>query len=183
MEKKSIRKQIKEQREQLPVVEVKETSEKIYEKFVTSESFQKAKVVMSYMSFKNEVDTHKINEAVITSGKKLILPRIKDKENIEAVEYSGNFQKGSMGIIEPVGEPYEKEIDLIIVPGIAFDREGNRIGFGRGYYDRFLEKYPKVQRVSLVYDFQLVESIPAEEHDKKIKLLFTKNNIINPKKY
>ena len=183
MEKRSIRKRIREQREQLLAAEVKETSERIYERFAASEVFQKAEVIMSYMSFKNEVDTHKINEAVITAGKKLILPRVKDKENMEAVEYNGNFQKGSMGITEPAGKPYEGKIDLIIVPGIAFDREGNRIGFGRGYYDRFLEKYPQAQRVSLIYDFQLIESIPAEEHDKKTELLFTKNSIISPKKY
>ena len=138
---------------------------------------------MSYMSFKNEVDTHKINERIIVARKKLILPRVMDKENMEAVEYSGKFQKGSMGITEPVGESYEGKIDLVIVPGIAFDKEGNRIGFGRGYYDRFLEKYPKVEKIALIYDFQLVDNIPAEKYDRKIDVLFTKNKVIKAKKY
>lgn len=183
MEKRSIRKQIREMREGLLPEEVKETGDSIYEKVVTSSFFKEAKIVMSYMSFKNEVDTHRINEAIISTGKKLILPRVKDRENMEAVEYTGEFLKGSLGIDEPAGKSYEGDIDLVIVPGIVFDRSGNRIGFGRGYYDRFLEKYSNALKISLIYDFQLVENISAEEHDKKIDVLFSKNSIIEVKKY
>ncbi len=77
------------------------------------------------------------------------------------------FKKGAMGIEEPIGDKYIGRIDLIVVPGIVFDKTGNRIGFGRGYYDRFLENYPDSVKVSIIYDFQLIEKIEVEEHDKK----------------
>ena len=88
-----------------------------------------------------------------------------------------------MEIEEPIGEEYTGKIDLIIVPGVAFDKEGNRIGFGRGYYDRFLENYSDSVKISIAYDFQLVEKIEAEKHDKKVDIIFLKNNLIEAKKY
>lgn len=183
MEKKSIRNYIREKRELLSSFEVRETSERITEVLLGSSYFQKAETVMSYMSFKNEVDTHEINSTVLRAGKKLLLPRTVGKEKMEAVEYRKGLQRGAMGIEEPIGEKYIGKIDLIIVPGVAFDKEGNRIGFGRGYYDRFLEDYPDSMKISLAYDFQMVERIEAEEHDKKVDIIFLKNNLIEAKKY
>ena len=87
MEKKSIRNYIREKRESLSYSEVEETSEKITEALLKSSYFEEAETVMSYMSFKNEIDTHEINNAVLSSGKKLILPRTVGKEKMEAVEY------------------------------------------------------------------------------------------------
>ncbi|GAA6325403.1 5-formyltetrahydrofolate cyclo-ligase [Fusobacterium ulcerans] len=183
MEKKSIRNYIREKRESLSYSEVEETSEKITEALLKSSYFEEAETVMSYMSFKNEIDTHEINNAVLSSGKKLILPRTVGKEKMEAVEYGKGLKRGAMGIEEPIGEEYAGKIDLIIVPGVAFDKEGNRIGFGRGYYDRFLENYSDSVKISIAYDFQLVEKIEAEKHDKKVDIIFLKNNLIEAKKY
>lgn len=183
MEKKSIRNHIREKRELLSSFEVKETSEKITEALLKSRYFQEAQIIMSYMSFKNEIDTHKINEAILKAGKKLLLPRTVGKEKMEVVEYGMGFQKGAMGIEEPIGDKYIGRIDLIVVPGIGFDKTGNRIGFGRGYYDRFLENYPDSVKVSIAYDFQLIEKIEVEEHDKKVDIIFLKNNMIEAKKY
>lgn len=183
MEKKNIRNQIREKRESLSSFEVKETSEKITKALLKSKYFQEAEVIMSYMSFKNEIDTNEINEAALRAGKKLLFPKIVGKEKIEAVEYGKGFQKGAMGIEEPIGDGYTGKIDLIIVPGIAFDKTGNRIGFGKGYYDRFLENYPDSIKISCAYDFQLVEKIVIEKHDKKIDIIFLKNNMIEVKKY
>lgn len=183
MEKRIIRNQIREKRELLSSFEVKETSEKIMKNLLESRYFQEAQIIMSYMSFKNEIDTHKINEAILKAGKKLLLPRTIGKKEMEAVEYGKGFQKGAMGIEEPIGDRYNGRIDLIVVPGIVFDEAGNRIGFGRGYYDRFLENYLDSVKVSIVYDFQLVEKIEAEKHDKKVDIIFLKNNMIEVKKY
>ncbi|MDU1910905.1 5-formyltetrahydrofolate cyclo-ligase [Fusobacterium sp.] len=183
MEKKSIRNCIREKRELLPSFEVKETSEKITKALLKSRYFREAQIIMSYMSFRNEIDTHEINEALIKAGKKLLLPRTAGKEKMEAVEYGRGFQKGAMGIEEPIGDKYTGKIDLIVVPGIAFDKDGNRIGFGRGYYDRFLGNYPDSVKISIAYDFQLVEKIENEEHDKKVDIIFLKNSMIEVKKY
>ena len=92
-------------------------------------------------------------------------------------------QADSFGIKEPVGEIYNGDIDLIIVPGVVFDREGNRIGYGRGYYDRFLKLYPRVRKISLAYEFQILDRLEVEEHDEKIDVIVTKNNIRRIKKY
>ena len=183
MEKRNIRSLIREKRELLLDSEVKGVSECITKSFLESKYFQEAEIIMSYMSMRNEVDTQEINRAILEAGKKLILPRTVGKERIEAVKYSGKLKKGSMGIEEPVGDEYTEKIDLIIVPGIAFDSEGNRIGFGKGYYDRFLEKYSGTTKISLAYDFQLVEKIQVEKHDKKVDIILLKNNLIEIKKY
>lgn len=184
LEKRIVREKIKKMRLELSKEEVLKESEAIYWQILSSELLEKSKVIMSYMSFKNEVDTEKLNNYIISLQKKLLLPKMIDKENIEAIEYNGEFEiKNSFGIKEPVGKEYLEEIDLVIVPGIAFNLKGDRIGYGRGYYDRFLKKYPKAKKISLAYEFQIIDSFTAENYDEKIDEIVTKNNIIKTKKY
>ena len=78
------------------------------------------------------------------------------------------MHRGKFGIPEPTTQPYEGHIDLIIVPAVAFDKEGHRLGRGGGYYDRFLKKYPRATLIGVGYDFQLVEKVPTERHDRKM---------------
>lgn len=184
LEKRKIRDEIKKLRLNLTKEQLEKESEFIYNKIIDSKIFEKAEVVMSYMSFQNEVDTEKINEYIISCGKKLLLPKMLDREIIKPIQYTGRFQKdNSFGIKEPIGKIYDGDIDLIIVPGVVFDRDGNRIGYGKGYYDRFLKLYPKAKKISLAYEFQILDSLEVEEHDEKIDEIITKNNIIKTKKY
>ena len=184
LEKKKTRDRIKKLRLNLTKEQVIEESELIYNKIIDSKIFESAKVIMSYMSFQNEIATEKINDYIISCGKKLLLPKMLDREIIKAIEYTGKFKiDNSFGIKEPVGEIYNGDIDLIIVPGVVFDREGNRIGYGRGYYDRFLKLYPRARKISLAYEFQIIDNLEVEEHDEKIDEIVTKNNIIRIKKY
>ncbi len=83
---------------------------------------------------------------------------------VELAENTG-FAVGDFNILEPQNEPYTGDYDLIVVPGVAFDRKGNRIGRGRGYYDRFLCKHLNVKRIGICFDFQLVDEVPTEPND------------------
>ena len=130
------------------------------------------------MDFKNEVKTDKINSFIEKNDKNLILPKVIDKEKMIAIKNNGEFSKSAFGNIEPVGKEYLEEIDLIVVPGVAFDKYANRIGFGRGYYDRFFNKYPNAKRIAIAFELQVIdEEIQTDVFDKKIDILITEENI------
>ena len=102
-------------------------------------------------------------------GKTVLLPRVISDTDMELRRYTGrqDLQPGAYGILEPVGElftDYEK-IDVAIVPGMAFDAEGHRLGRGKGYYDRFLSRVPYIYKIGLCFAWQMVEQIPCDEHD------------------
>lgn len=178
MNKKEIRKLIKEKREALTLDYIEKGSLKIFEKLKNEKEFFKAKNILSYMDFKNEVQTGEINKFIEENGKSLILPRVIDTEKMIAIKNEGKFSKSLFGNMEPLGDEYLEEIDLIIVPGVAFDKFGNRIGFGRGYYDRFFEKYPNAKRIAIAFEIQVItEKIEADIFDKKVDMLITEENI------
>lgn len=178
MDKKSLRELVKEKRAKLSQNYVNESSEKIWDNLYNKDIFKNSKVILSYMSFKNEVDTSSFNENVIKSGRILLLPRVKNSCEMEIIKYSGKFSINKFGIKEPIGEVYKGNIDIVIVPGVVFDKNGNRIGFGKGYYDRFFEKYKKVVKIAPLYEFQLFDSIPSEKHDILMDILLLKNNYV-----
>ena len=176
MDKKDLRRKVRREREALPLEYVKEYSRRVSELLLKSDEYRESRVVMSYMSIKNEVDTTAINSRVLEDGKTLLIPRINDRDEVEAVELGSGIQlvdDNKYSIPEVLeGRVYPKErIDLVVVPGVAFDMSGNRIGFGKGYYDRFL-KGCSAKRVAMVYPFQLVECIEVEGHDEKVDKIF-----------
>jgi 5-formyltetrahydrofolate cyclo-ligase len=133
-------------------------------------AFKNAKVVMMYWSLPDEVQTHQFVEE-ISKTKKVILPVVAGDE-LELREYRGQeYMKSdnTMGIGEPVGDPFENtgEIDLIIVPGVAFDRSNNRMGRGKAYYDRLLKKV-NAYKIGVCFDFQFLDEIPSDENDVKM---------------
>lgn len=130
--------------------------------------FREAKVVLLYWSMENEVQTHEFVEKWYKS-KTILLPCV-DGDDLRLRQYTGNdcMQKGEQfGIGEPTGEEYTdlKSVDTIIVPGVAFDKEGHRMGRGRGFYDRLLKSTPNAYKIGVCFDFQMVESVPVEPHD------------------
>ncbi len=176
--KQEIRKICRAKRESLKQEEIKIFSKKIFNNLISEKVFENKKSILSYLDFKNEVQTDLINEKILNENKTLLLPRVIDKENMMAIENNGNYSLSSFGNKEPIGEEFTGEIDLIIVPGVAFDKFGNRIGFGRGYYDRFFEKYPTARRVAIAFDIQVVdEKIETSPLDKKIDMLITEKEV------
>ena len=179
MNKKEARTLIKERRMNLSKEYIDVASDKIFEKLLQNEDFKNAKVVMSYMDFKNEVKTNKINNFIKNSGKILVLPKVIDKETMIVIEDKNQYILSPFGNKEPDGEEYKGNIDIIITPGVAFDRDKNRVGFGRGYYDRFFVKHSSAKKIAIAFEKQIIdEGIETDKYDKKVDVLITENNII-----
>jgi len=149
-------------------------SSRIGDKLFNLRNFKHATTILFYMSFDGEVDTFEMIRQAKEMGKIIGLPRInkKEKEIIPAViERIDNtcLEMGSYGILQPRGQTDNlldiDKLDMVIVPGIAFDRQNNRLGRGKGYYDRFLKKISShTITVGLAFDFQIVEHLPQLEH-------------------
>ena len=179
LNKKEARTLIKERRMSLSKKYIDVASNKIFEKLLENEDFKNAKIVMSYMDFKNEVKTDRINTFIKNSGKILVLPKVVDKETMIVIEDKNQYIVSPFGNKEPDGEEYKGSIDVIITPGVAFDRDKNRVGFGRGYYDRFFVKYSNAKKIAIAFEEQIIdEGIETDKYDKKVDVLITENNII-----
>lgn len=143
--------------------------------------FKKAKLILFYLSFKGEVDTLPMIKEALKKGKKIAVP-ICDKKTKKIIpcqiqSLQGVLKEGCYGILEPKKfKPIDPEwIDLVIVPGLAFDKDCNRLGRGLGYYDRFLAQIPiTASRIGLAFDFQVLKTLPyLESHDMPInRILF-----------
>ena len=129
--------------------------------------FREAKTVLLYSPKNNEVDVLPLFKR--HKDKILLLP-VTHRNGMTANPYEGNdkMHRGKVGIPEPTTPPFEGDIDVIIVPAVAFDKEGNRLGRGGGYYDRFLKKQSHATIIGVGYDFQLVEEVPVRQHDQKM---------------
>jgi len=160
-----------------------EDSKKIAEKFAGLPQLKKAKNILLYYPHKNEVDTRFIIKKLLEKGGfNLFLPKV-SKDQLLPVKINdlSGLKKGYAGIMEPEGEIYPPEaIDIVIIPAVAFDLEGHRLGYGKGYYDRFLKETGAL-RVGVAYDFQIVDKLPVEQHDVPVELILTPTRIINTK--
>lgn len=168
--KEQIRGYIFKERQRLTIDEKKIMDELIYRKVINNSIFVNASVVFIYVSFQNEVDTHKIIEHALSQGKKVCVPRvISKKDGMKAlfINSIGELKTSRYGILEPEDRENEvrlKDIDIAIIPGVAFDKNGGRTGYGGGFYDRFFS-YDECKKIALAYRFQILESIPMEKYD------------------
>ena len=173
MEKKELRAHIKALKKQHSKEQLMEQSEKIMAKLELHPDFIKADRVMLYSALPDEVQTQAFLEKWHLK-KQIILPTVVG-DDIIPVEFGKDtaFAVGDFNILEPQNEPYTGGFDLIIVPGVAFDPKGNRLGRGRGYYDRFLCQHLNVKRIGICFDFQMVEAIPTEPFDIRMDEVIT----------
>lgn len=169
-EKKALRKTIRELKMQYPIEEKKSKSENILKKIEQLDVFLQSKIVMAYWSMPDEVYTH---DFILKwhNKKTIILPVVKDDE-LELRVFTGieNMSAGkAFNIGEPMGKPFTdiQSIDLILVPGVAFDKQNNRLGRGKAYYDKLL-KSVNASKIGICFDFQMVDSVPVDEHDIKM---------------
>lgn len=170
MNKKELRKKILDLRSQLAADEVKTQSQTICTRVTEEKVYEETKNVCLYMPVRNEVDVSYLLTDARDSEKNVWLPKVRDND-MEFCLYAENTElvSGAYGIPEPSSE-YALEPDegtLIIMPGAVFSCKGDRIGYGGGYYDRYLEKYPMCKTIAVCYDFQLLDDIPYEPHDIK----------------
>ena len=175
VDKRALRAQIKVLKKQHTKEQLQEQSERILAKLEQHPDFVKAERVMLYSALPDEVQTQAFLEKWHLK-KTIILPTVVG-DDIIPVEYGKDtaFAVGDFNILEPQNEPYMGGFDLIVVPGVAFDRQGNRLGRGKGYYDRFLCKHMEVKRIGICFDFQLVDEVPAEPFDIQMDEVLTVN--------
>ena len=173
MEKKELRTQIKALKKQHSKEQLMEQSEKILAKLEQHPDFVKSHKIMLYSALPDEVQTQAFLEKWHLK-KQIILPTVVG-DDIIPVEFGKDttFAVGDFNILEPQNQPYKGDFDLIVVPGVAFDRNGNRIGRGKGYYDRFLCRHLNVKRIGICFDFQLVDEVPAEPFDIRMDEVIT----------
>jgi 5-formyltetrahydrofolate cyclo-ligase len=166
-----------EKRNRLHASEIVKRSKRIQEFVINSKEFQPVKVVGAYFAFGSEVKTDLIIERARMLGKKIVLPSVKeDKITFYELSSSKYLIRGRFGIMEPV--PYKRvsKIDLLVVPGIAFDKKGYRLGYGKGYYDRLLSG-KRTFSIGLAYSFQLLENLPHDRYDKRLDAVASEDGI------
>lgn len=177
--KKDIRKSILEKRNQIVQKKWEENSRRIYEKVVTHPFFLDAEVIYCYVDYRNEVCTRDIIINAWKSDKKVAVPRIQgDTMTFHYITDWKDLKEGFKGILEPLCMPEAlDDTPLIIMPGVAFDRDCNRIGYGKGFYDKFLEMHPRCTTIALSFELQLVEKVPTQDNDICPQILITEENI------
>jgi 5-formyltetrahydrofolate cyclo-ligase len=179
--KEEIRKKILNLREKFQNSE--EHSYLIKENFFSLPEIKNFGTFLLYYPHRGEVNTLPIINQLLKEGKTVLLPKV-ERDNILPIFISNlsQLKKGYAGIKEPEGEPFPKEaIDLVVVPAVAYDKEGYRIGYGKGYYDRFLADF-KGLKVGLAYQFQILDKVPREKHDIPVDIIVTPFEIIKTKK-
>ncbi|MDD5044086.1 MAG: 5-formyltetrahydrofolate cyclo-ligase [Candidatus Omnitrophica bacterium] len=154
-------------------------SGKILTKFFRLDRVKKAKLIMFFIALDAEVSTDRMIKKALKMGKKIAVPVCATKScKISPCRLGLNekLKRGPYGIYEPVAREFLplSRLDVVVVPGIAFDAQGNRLGRGKGYYDRFLKRLPpKTYRIGLAFDFQILPSIPLSRHDCNVdRVLF-----------
>jgi len=180
--KHKIRKHIKSIISSYSMLEKAQKSAIIRDRLFNEEEFKRARVVMFYVSLQDEVDTLAMIDEALKAGKRIAVPVILKKENrLIAGEIHNrleDLESQHFGIYQPrqdrVKEVPLDDIDLVVVPGVAFDRKNIRLGRGHGYYDRFLSGLPKrTKTIGLAFDFQVLEDLPQDPHDVPVSKIIT----------
>ena len=168
MDKKELRRAIRERKRAMTEEEIVSRSEKLGVLFAQSEAYKNAKTIYGYLPYNQEVRTVPMLEQALKDGKKVAVPKVYgDEMKFLYLDDLAQVEKGYAGIPEPIAdEPVaDDETALVLMPGLAFDPAGHRIGYGGGFYDRFLAAEPNHPTLALCYEFQMLPELHTEEHD------------------
>jgi 5-formyltetrahydrofolate cyclo-ligase len=183
VEKKTLRKKVLAKRDVQSKAQRAKKDKLIWQRLFNTEEYQKAKTIFTFISFKSEVFTHSAIEKMLNDGKKVCVPVIPQKKGPMEARYIEKFSDLKIGlynILEPpssAGKASEKDIDFIITPGAVFTRKGKRIGYGGGYYDRFLSNF-NGDIIAICYDLQIVDDFGIDAWDVKIPKIITEKELI-----
>lgn len=184
MTKRAVRTELRERLAQLSVDEVRARSAAACSLLATQPVFRKAETIMIFLSMPQEVDTSPLAQEAWLSYKTVLAPRVSWEQRrmlpTEIQSLSDDVESGPLGVREPVsGLPVPVgEIDLVVVPGLGFDGQGNRLGRGRGFYDRFLAHRDfRGVTCALAFEFQVIQHVPAEENDVRMDMLVTDEQV------
>ena len=179
-EKKEIRKKIFKARKEHTDAWIRENSLRITEALTQLPEYRNAERIMAYADYNHEVITRYIIEQAWKDGKEVAVPKVFGKDMVfyRLTDFS-QLESGYFGIPEPKedGETVSWEEAMMVMPGVAFDINCNRVGYGGGFYDRFLEKHPEVCRVAVGFSFQILPEVPTEPTDIRPQVIVTEENI------
>lgn len=187
MTKSEIRKSVLQIRSELPLSDKMVWDQLLFQGLINQRAYSQCNIILLYRSFQSEIDTWEMIEQGWKDGKKVYVPRVAGKVmNFYLIEPNTEFQAGRYGILEPPAEypliANTQDKVLMVLPGLAFDCLGNRIGYGAGYYDEYLRKQsiPNLMKIALAYDFQVFEKLGVEEaHDEKVQIIITPSRTID----
>lgn len=168
MDKTELRREIRARKRAMTEAEIEERSAKLARLFFASEAYQKAKTIYGYLPYNQEVRTVPMLERALKDGKKVAVPKVYGEEmKFLYLDDLNAVAKGYAGIPEPIAdEPVaQDETALVLMPGLAFDPQGHRIGYGGGFYDKFLAAEPNHPTLALCYEFQMLPKLDVEDHD------------------
>lgn len=184
-EKTQLRKTFKQKRNAIADVDRQQWNAQLYDRLTTQPFFLEVENLFIFVSFRTEIDTHAIIKRALLLEKNVFVPRTKDASgNMEAVQIESLEQltTARMGLLEPelhLPPTAAPTFDLILVPGLAFDRHGYRLGYGGGFYDKFLSKLPQHGLTfGLAYHVQLTNELPFDAHDQKLDGVVTEKEVI-----
>lgn len=184
LNKKEIRKKIREEKLKYPISVIDTNSYIIVKYLLSATEYANCDTLFCYVSFNQEVNTKFLLEQAFKE-KEVAVPKIvNDEMKFYYITSYKELQPGNYGILEPVSSreaiPIKTKNNLCIVPGLAFDNEKNRIGYGKGYYDTFFHKYKEIPilKNAIAFDFQVLDKIPADNHDEKMDLIITPTRVI-----
>lgn len=189
MDKKTARQLVRGKKKQMTTEEIKEKSQKILNRVATESWFREADCIYSYVSYNQEVMTQPLITRALKKGKQVAVPKVIDKEmeffyisSLDGLEegYQGIPEPKSNDMADPVAERKAGKRNLMILPGLAFDNQRNRVGYGGGFYDRYLEKYKEAEfrKMAVAFDFQVVDELEMEECDQRVDKVVTDERII-----
>lgn len=179
-QKNRLRQSILEKRLSLTEENVLSISQKIQERLLASPFWIGKERIGLYSAIKNEIQTRLLFMRGLEEGISIYFPRVEQGIKFYEVKEPSDLQKGAWGILEPKDEcpPLLKDesLGLLVVPGLVFDRQGHRLGYGKGFYDAVLEQFP-TQTLGLSYDFQIVDELPVEPWDRKVRRVLTEKKL------
>ncbi|MBQ8010450.1 MAG: 5-formyltetrahydrofolate cyclo-ligase [Oscillospiraceae bacterium] len=180
-EKKALRTALRRKRREIPDDVRKPLDEAIFRNVIQSRWFLEADTLLLYVSSKGEADTIRIIEEAHRLGKQVAVPKCGENGRMDffLIGSMADLAEGAYGILEPTGTQQPKITDktVCIVPAVAYTSEGARLGQGGGYYDRFLEEYPKMRTVGICYSCMLLPELPCEVHDRRVDAVLTEKKL------
>ena len=168
MDKKELRRSIREHKRAMTEEEIEARSARLGQLFLESDAYKAAKTIYGYLPYNQEVRTVPMLEQALRDGKKVAVPKVYgDEMKFLYLDDLTKVAKGYAGSPEPIAdEPVaDDKTALVLMPGLAFDPEGHRIGYGGGFYDKFLAAEPNHPTLALCYEFQMLPKLDTEEHD------------------
>lgn len=180
--KEALREKMRAERDALTLKEIHDQTMDCLRQLEKLTAYKENEWIYTYMAIGSEVDTISMMQEFIRQGKKLAVPKVEgDVIAFYEIQSVKDCKPGLWGILEPVSyKAPAQDAGLILLPGLAFDEKGNRLGYGGGYYDKYLKSRPDCICAALSYELQILEEVPHEEHDCRVDYIVTPERIIIP---